>query len=322
MSVMNTNPTAVGDTGDCLKTIGLDGTLQAMDNDGLCVMEIDDFGLVAGRPWASLWPEESRQLVLASVAAAASGKVSRFSADCPTAKGTMKSWDVAVTPIRNDRGEIIALQSLSHDVTRREQDRRESALVSRELAHRIKNLFAVVDSLVYLSGRSQPTSHPFVASLRERLGGLGRAISFIHPMDARDVNEAPRSIKGLIATLLAPYEQAGAHVAVTGDDADVGQDAVTSVAMVLNELATNAVKYGAMRDLVGHLAIDLKRDGERLILVWKETGVGRPADAVTEGFGTSLLDRTVKSQLSGVITRDWAPDGLIVTISLPLKRLA
>jgi two-component sensor histidine kinase len=320
MSVINIIPAVVG-AGDCLKTIGLDGRLQAMDAESLCVMEVDDFGLIAGQPWASLWPEESRRLVLASVAAAASGKVARFSADCPTAKGTMKSWDVAVTPIRNDSGEIVALQALSQDVSRRERDRRESVLVSRELAHRIKNLFAVVDSLVYLSGRSQPGSHHFVSSLRERLGGLARAISFIHPMDARDVSEAPRSIKGLIAVLLAPYEQAGARISLAGDDADIGQNAVTSVAMVLNELATNAVKYGAMRNLAGHLAIDLKRDAHRLILDWRETGVSQPSDARTDGFGTSLLNRTVRSQLSGVITREWFPEGLSVRLALPLCRL-
>lgn len=307
---------------DCLKTISLDGTLQAIDRDGQCLMEIDDFSDVSGQLWASLWPAESRYLVSAAVQTALEGKVARFSADCPTAKGTVKSWEVSVAPIRNATGEVVALQSLSQDVTRRERDRRETAIVSQELAHRIKNLFTIVDSLIHLSARTDVSSGSFVASLRERLKGLGRAIAYIHPMDAEDMASAPRTLKGLIAALIAPYEAAGAHLSVTGDDADVGQSAVTSVAMVLNELATNAVKYGALRDGDGTLSIRLSRLGSTILIEWHERGLGSSGRGEKPGFGTSLLDRTVKFQLGGAIERDWEPDGLTVRLELPLSRLA
>lgn len=307
---------------DCLKTIGLDGTLQAMDSDGQCLMEIDDFSAVFGKPWVSLWPIESQVLVSLSIQQAAQGKVARFSADCPTAKGTMKTWEVSVAPIRNGQGEIIALQSLSQDVTLRERGRRETAMVSRELAHRIKNLFAVVDSLIHLSGRTEASSRPFVDSLRERLKGLGRAIAYIHPVDAEDVASAPRTLKGLIAALIAPYEAAGARISVAGDDADVSQHAVTSVAMVLNELATNAVKYGALREGDGALSIRLARHNSTISLEWNEQGLDLARGEVKPGFGTSLLDRTVKYQLGGTIERDWTSNGLTVRLGLPLNRLA
>ena len=306
---------------DCLKTIGLDGTLLAMDYDGVCVMEIDDFQAVAGTPWEALWPVECRPIVLASVETALAGRVARFSADCPTLKGTMKSWDVSVAPIRDAQGQIIALQSLSRDVTKRESSRREDKLVSRELSHRIANLFAVVDGLIHLSGRRHDGAGPFVATLRERLGGLGRAISFIHPMNNGDLAAAPRTVQGLIAALLAPYTEAGASVSVTGDDADVGQGALTSVAMVLNELATNAVKYGAMRDTRGHLDIRLIRQQETLLIEWSESGVGDLGVPTETGFGTTLLDRTIQSQLEGTIQRMWAPDGLTALISVPISSL-
>lgn len=307
---------------DCLKTIGLDGTLQTMDPDGQCLMEVDDFADVSGKLWASLWPVESQFLVSASLHQAAEGKVARFSADCPTAKGTIKSWEVAVTPIRNAEGEIIALQALSQDVTRRERDRRETAIVSRELSHRIKNLFAVVDGLIHLSGRRDASSRPFVDGLRERLKGLGRAIAYIHPMDDEDVASAPRTLKGLIAALVAPYEAAGANISVAGDDADVSQSAVTSVAMVLNELATNAVKYGALRDGGGALSIRLARRSSTIMLEWAEHGLDLSGGTAKPGFGTSLLDRTMRYQLGGTIERDWSSDGLAVRLEIPLNRLA
>jgi two-component sensor histidine kinase len=307
---------------DCLKTIGLDGSLQAMDPDGLCLMEIDDFSVVAGQPWASLWPAESRELVALALRQAADGKVARFAADCPTAKGTMKSWEVSVVPIRDPDGSIVALQSLSQDVTRRERERREAALVSRELSHCIKNLFAVVDSLIHLSSRSEPGVRPFVDGFRERLRGLGRAISYIHPIDAGDVQAAPSTVQGLIAALIAPYERAGADIEVTGDDAALGREAVTSVAMVLNELATNAVKYGALKQTDGRLLISLARSEDRLTMVWREAGSAEMESSADSGFGTSLLDRTVRFQLAGTIERDWLPTGLVVRLSLPLQRLA
>lgn len=307
---------------DCLKTIGLDGTLQGMDTDGMCLMEIDDFHTVKGHPWASLWPVESRSLVGASVQQAVNGKVARFNAECPTAKGTMKSWEVSVSPIRDADGTVIAIQSLSHDVTRREHDRRENAIVSKELSHRIKNLFAVVDSLIHLSARSEAASQPFIDGLRERLRGLGRAIAYIHPMNAQDVQTAPRTLKGLICTLLAPYEVAGADIVVTGDDADVSQDAVTSVAMILNELATNAVKYGAMKDGTGRLSVTLTKNAEHIVLLWQEQSLTASGPSKSPGFGTSLLDRTVRSQLRGTIEREWLDEGLLIRLQIPLHTLA
>jgi len=292
-----------------------------MDFDGMCLMEIDDFSSVAGHPWASLWPSENQPIVQAAIEKARSGRVARFIAACPTPKGTLKSWEVSVAPIRDEQGTIVAFQSLSRDVTRRETSRREEKLVSRELSHRIQNLFAVVDGLIHLSGRRHDGAGPFVATLRERLGGLGRAISFIHPMNDSDVASAPRTVRGLIEALLAPYREAGALVTLKGDDAAIGQSALTSVAMVLNELATNAFKYGAMRDTCGQLTITLVRQETHLLIDWCETGVPGLTGSEPAGFGTTLLDRTIHGQLSGKIQREWTSDGLDVHMTIPLASL-
>lgn len=307
---------------DCLKTIGLDGTLKAMEADGQCLMEIDDFSVVAGKPWVVLWPEESRALVLEAVRRAANGQVARFSADCPTAKGTPKSWDVSVAPVRDESGRIVALQSLSHDVTRRERELREANTVSRELAHRIKNLFAVIDSLIHLSARHQASPLPFVENLRERVRGLARAIAYIHPSEPVSVQEAGLSTQGLITAVVAPYREAGARISLEGDDAEIGQQAIPSLAMVLNELATNAVKYGALKDSDGALSIRLVRTGEVVELFWEEKGMTLVSDGMKPGFGTSLIDRTIRFHLAGSIERDWSSGGLAVRLRIPLARLS
>lgn len=308
------------DPKDCLKTLSLDGTLTSMDADGMCVMEIDDFAVVAGKPWDSLWPQETQAQVRAAVAKAAAGKVARFRADCPTAKGTPKFWDVSVSPIRDATGRVVALQSLSLDITQRELDRDETALVSRELTHRLKNLLAVIDGMILLSARGQPQAAGFVDTLRQRLSGIGRAVAFIHPM-LDDTGAPPKSLQGLIRAVLAPYEAVEGRVEVSGDDIDINDDALTSIALVLNELTTNAVKYGALRDGDGELTVRLTRNGETLALDWTETGSAALAAVSPAGFGTSLLDRTVERQLGGTIARDWSPRGVIVAIVLPVARL-
>ena len=93
------------------------------------------------------------------------------------------------------------------------------------------------------------------------------------------------------------------------------------MALVLNELATNAVKYGAMKDDRGRLTVRLTRGAQSMVIDWRESGAPAERPAGDPGFGTTLLDRTVRYQLSGTINRDWSPDGLGVRLDLPLSRL-
>ena len=80
-------------------------------------MEIDDFATVCGKPWKTLWPEDSHPDIELAVESARSGEVGHFNAFCPTAKGTAKWWDVVVTPVRGEDGEIESFLSVSRDVT-------------------------------------------------------------------------------------------------------------------------------------------------------------------------------------------------------------
>ncbi len=106
---------------DCVKLLDLEGRLQAMNRNGLCAMEIDEFGAVQGQPWPELWPQEMRQAVADGMVAARDGRVSRFEAFCPTAKGTPRWWDVTVTPVRDAAGAVSGLLSISRDITRQVQ---------------------------------------------------------------------------------------------------------------------------------------------------------------------------------------------------------
>jgi diguanylate cyclase (GGDEF)-like protein/PAS domain S-box-containing protein len=102
---------------DCIKLIGIDGRLEMMNQPGACAMEIDDLDHVLGREWVALWPAAARRTARAAVEAARSGRAARFTDCCPTAKGTVKWWDVVITPMTNEAGEVTRLLCISRDIT-------------------------------------------------------------------------------------------------------------------------------------------------------------------------------------------------------------
>ena len=106
---------------DCLKVISPDGKLELMNANGCRQMEIDDFGLCEGLPWDLQWPENARQPISNALERAQAGQDSRFEAFCPTAKGTPKWWDVAVTPVLDEQGTCTRILSVSRDITERKQ---------------------------------------------------------------------------------------------------------------------------------------------------------------------------------------------------------
>jgi PAS domain S-box-containing protein len=106
---------------DCLKVLDREGRLTLMNAAGMCLMEVDDFALLRGAEWASLWPADSGGRVRRAVAVALAGGSDRFQAFCPTAKGTPKWWDVIVTPVGGSGsgggGGVSQLIAVSRDIT-------------------------------------------------------------------------------------------------------------------------------------------------------------------------------------------------------------
>ncbi len=129
----------------------------------------------------------------------------------------------------------------------------------------------------------------------------------------------------LISIVLAPYDDMGAfsgRIRVAVERMGVGEAAATSLALILHELATNAVKYGALSVPGGRLDISTTSMGDEVMLVWLERG-GPAVKEPTEpaGFGSRLIERAVSRQLRGSIEHDWSEGGLIVTLRVSRARL-
>lgn len=147
------NRTVIESSPDCVKLLDKNGKLQFMNENGLCLMEIDDFSQFKNCDWHELWTDECREIVLKTLEMVRRGETGRFEGACPTAKGTAKWWDVIVTPVRNGNGEIEKILSVSRDITESkliEQERENNLIREKELreeaesANRAKDEFLAV----------------------------------------------------------------------------------------------------------------------------------------------------------------------------------
>jgi two-component sensor histidine kinase len=197
-------------------------------------------------------------------------------------------------------------------------------ILLREINHRIKNLFSLTAGLISLSARPATSVAELEFDLKSRMGALARA----HELTLPDLNGAGDSaslattISTLLKAIVAPHEHSnGPHVVITGSDAPLKGTALTSLALLLHELTTNAAKYGALSNPDGQLTLDVLVADEQLSLTWDERGIP-PLDGAPkrEGFGTKLEQAALRG-LGGSITRNWRSDGLYLELNIPLAKL-
>jgi two-component sensor histidine kinase len=210
------------------------------------------------------------------------------------------------------------------DVTGRKNAEEGNELLAGEMSHRVKNLLTIAAGLTAITSRSAVSIEDMARDLTERLTALGRAHDLVRPLPNGQGNAA--LLGDLLSVLLAPYDDMGAfkgRMRVAVERMGVGEAAATGLALVVHELATNSMKYGALSVPTGTLDLSSNSDGGNIILTWLERG-GPSVTAPNEagGFGSKLVRRTVAGQLGGSIDYDWSEGGLIVTLRMDRKRLA
>lgn len=234
--------------------------------------------------------------------------------------GEYRWMRVMAQPLRDERGGIVHWFGAATDIHETRTLAMQRELVAKELDHRIKNLFAIVDGLIALTSREHPRLEPLAVPLRERLAALHRAHGLLQ-LDIVAESTEPRSLQQLVRILLQPYIQSQQeHVRLEGDEVPVPTHAITPLALVFHELATNSAKYGALRHPQGTLLIDIRRSEEQLNIQWRERGTQRDAERPA-GFGSKLLTMAVETQLRGRFQRQWDAGGMRIDIALPLSVL-
>ena len=227
-------------------------------------------------------------------------------------------------PIRNEQGDIIRWIGTCTDIDEAKRNAEQTELLSRELSHRIKNIFAVIAGLIGLSTHNDPANEKFGNRLAGRISALGRAHDFARPHSERSRPYSDfTGLHGMLAELLSPYRGVGGErIVVSGEDIRIDERSATPLALVFHELATNAVKYGAWSKFDGLVEITTSNCDGHVRICWKENG-GPPVTkpATSGGFGTQLSDISINDQLGGKLERNWQPDGLEVILTIDASRL-
>jgi PAS domain S-box-containing protein len=216
------------------------------------------------------------------------------------------------------------------DITERRRAQEHQSLLVRELNHRIKNLFAITGGMIALSARSATTPEEYATNIRGRLDALALAHDLILPSAGGDAGAIvdPTGLETLLRKILSPYVELrsdyhSARFVLDGPSVPLGARTVTTFALILHELATNAAKYGALSVEEGSLRITWTCIDNVLLMKWEESGgptlSGPPK---SEGFGTALSNHSVRNQFGGALSHRWDLKGLSVELTVPMERLS
>jgi PAS domain S-box-containing protein len=223
-------------------------------------------------------------------------------------------------PIIGFDGSLAGAVLIFRDVTERRRTAQRQSMLVGELNHRVKNALAIVQSLVQASLR-QATSRPAQAmaqTLAERLQALHRAHDLL-----LESQWSGASLKAMVERELDPYRrEGGPKILIKGSDVLLPPQCTSIIAMTLHELATNAVKYGALSSNAGQLGLSWKTTrGNRLLLTWEERAtIQQPVPTRRSGgFGMQLIDKGIRHNLGGDTKVEFRPTGLYVELNVPLE---
>ncbi|NYZ63181.1 sensor histidine kinase [Luteimonas deserti] len=223
------------------------------------------------------------------------------------------------TPLRDEHGAMVGAINMLVDITDRKRAEEDQQTLIHELNHRVKNTLALVQALALQTYRGSPEPHEFIDKFQGRMLALSKA----HDLLTRR-NWTGLPISELCGIELDVYQVAGRErIRHGGPQVTLSPRVALVLCMVLHELATNAIKYGALSCENGHVALQWSVDNDapeaRLRLSWQETGGSPVVKPTTAGFGTRFIERSVAKDLGGQVELAFEPAGLHCAMQFPLS---
>ncbi len=199
------------------------------------------------------------------------------------------------------------------DITDRKRDEERQRLLMAELDHRVKNILGNVTAMARLSSHRAQSVKGFVESLDGRIQAISRAHGLL-----RRGAWIGASLAELVSDSLSPYLSAS-NIEIDGEPVSIVPEFAQSMALILHELATNAVKHGALSTPTGRVKVSWSREGEgQLHVLWQETGGPCTAPPSTKGFGLTVL-RTAASDLGATASYNFTDQGFVYTLRGPFE---
>jgi PAS domain S-box-containing protein len=279
--------------------------------------------------WLGQIHPEDQEALARAVAGAASGQVPRFAVEYRLRRAEEEGggwmWMAthgAVAERDAATGEVLRLAGIGMDVSARKAAEERQRLLMREVDHRAKNALAVVQAALRLTPRDHV--HAYAEAVEGRVRALARAHSLLAEGQWSGADLRSLAAGELAPFLGAPERPGGAPRAVLeGPRTHLGAEAAQGVSMILHELATNAVKHGALSAPGGRVRLAWGADlaAATLRLDWvEEGGPETGAPPARRGFGWRIIEATTLGQLGGTIEWQWEGGGLRCTVAIPLAR--
>lgn len=297
-------------------------SLYRMSPDWTEMRQLEGQGILADRPQPSIrWldvlvDDQDRPIVQAAIDRAVSARTTfELEHRIKTADGGF-GWVLSrAVPIFDEAGRITEWFGAATDITARYKAEAQQDMLNHEISHRLKNILSVVQSIVSQTMRHATTMEAAQKGVAARLDALGRAQDVLMSGEADSAG-----LHRLIEITVEQFMDGPGRIEVQGPDVRIGAMAALNLTLMVNELATNAVKYGALSVPNGQVSISWQVSGAPLMLDlrWVERGGPLVIPPTRKGFGSRLTERSLVGGQSEVV---YAPDGLVFILEVPLSRL-
>lgn len=228
-------------------------------------------------------------------------------------------WTYSFGPIDFD-GKVGGVLVVCRDVTSEHMARDALNLINEELKHRVKNMLAVLSAVATQTFRD-PSSKADLEKYLARLAAFGRASDLL---TAANWSEAP--LQDVIDTALSPYRSGDGRFAVDGPPLLVKSRQALALSLAIHELATNALKYGALTKASGRVsitwAVEDRQGTPDFRFIWQELGGPPASEPASSGFGSRLVSRVLRDDFGGAVQMSYGPTGFVCRLTAPLKNLA
>lgn len=224
------------------------------------------------------------------------------------------------SPLRDNDGVVRGMMDTVIETTGKIEVQKQSRLLNRELEHRIKNTLAVVSAIVHQTLRSFTSDIRMRDTLMQRISSLSQAQSLLTRSTF-----AEAAVRDVIEEVLTPFRTGHGRFQIDGPRVMLSSRQVLSLALSINELATNAVKYGALSNETGCVQLTWTAGrpdtDDEFRLIWLETGGPRPTKSRRKGFGSRIIENVLAQDFAGEATLTHHPDGLRCELVARMRHL-
>ena len=228
-------------------------------------------------------------------------------------------WTYSFGPI-DVEGKVGGVLVVCKDVTSEHMAREALNLINEELKHRVKNTLTVLGAVATQTFRDS-SSKADLEKYLGRLAAFGRAHDLL-----TTANWATASVQNVILTALIPYRTGEGRFTVSGPTVFLKSRQALALSLAIHELATNALKYGALTVASGGVSITWTSEDQEgrlnFVFIWRESGGPPVSEPVSVGFGSRLISRALQDDFRGSVEVSYGSTGLICCLTAPLENLA